>query len=62
MAKQIKFFDKECNETHGGILLDNGDILCACCGSIIPADEQIGTIEIKDIYKVWIDFTESIVD
>lgn len=59
---QIKFLDKENNEEHGGILLDNGDIICACCGGLIPADEQLGTIEILDIYKVWIDFSDMIID
>lgn len=61
MAKQIKFYDIENEVIHGGILLDDGDIICACCGGLIPVDEQIGTIEIFDIYDTWIDFSSIIV-
>lgn len=60
--KQIKFLDKENNVIHGGILTDDGDIICACCGGIIPADEQLDTVEIIDTYNVWIDFSEMIID
>ena len=61
--KQIKFFDKENDLIHGGILLDDGDIVCACCGGLIPADEhnELG-IEILKIYPDWIDFSDSIID
>lgn len=40
--KQVKFIDLENNEIHGGILLDNGDVVCGCCGGLIEGDE-IGT-------------------
>ena len=64
--KQVKFLDTDNNEIHGGLLLDNGDIICACCGGIIPADE-IGPGEkshaiILKIYENWIDFSEFIID
>ena len=59
---QIKFLDKENDVIHGGILLNNGDIICACCGGLIPADEQLDTIRIIDRYKVWIDFSSMIID
>ena len=39
MSKQIKFYDSENEVEHGGIILDDGNILCACCGSIIEKDE-----------------------
>lgn len=39
MSKQIKFYDPENEVEHGGIILDDGNILCACCGSIIEKDE-----------------------
>ena len=61
MAQQIKFLDKENDVIHGGILLDNGDIICACCGCVIPNDER-NTVYILDHYKVWIDFSEFICD
>ena len=60
--KQIKWFDKENELVHGGILLDNGDIICACCGGLIPADEQAEDVEILEIYPDWIDFSDSIID
>lgn len=28
---QVKFYDHDNQITHGGILLDGGDLLCACC-------------------------------
>lgn len=64
--KQVKFFDTEDNDIHGGLLLDNGDIVCACCGRIIPADE-IGPGEkcqaiILKIYEDWADFSKFIID
>lgn len=59
---QIKFLDKENNEVHGGILLDDGSIICACCGGLIPADEQLEAVEILEKYRVWIDFSEMIID
>lgn len=37
--KQVIFYDKENNARHGGILTDDGDIICGCCGGLIPADE-----------------------
>lgn len=37
--KQVVFYDKENDVMHGGILTDNGDIICGCCGGLIPADE-----------------------
>lgn len=39
MIKQIKFRDIESNEIHGGLLLEDGSVLCGCCGSLIEADE-----------------------
>ena len=36
---QCKFKDLESNLVHGGIMLDNGDIICACCRGIIERDE-----------------------
>jgi hypothetical protein len=61
--KQIKFVDLENDTTHGGIKLDNGDVICCCCGSLIPAKEfgENGSYEILEEYKDWVDLTESII-
>ena len=50
--KQIMFYDKENQVKHGGILTDEGDIICGCCGGLIPADE-IGEEHDHQILKVF---------
>lgn len=37
--KQIKLYDMENEVFAGGILLPEGDVICGCCGGIIPQDE-----------------------
>ena len=60
--KQIRFRDTENDVVNGGIRLDDGDVICACCGGLIPKDEQ--TIEygfeLLEEYDEWIDLTEYI--
>jgi len=58
MIEQIKFRDKESGLIHGGILLEDGGIICACCGGYIEPDED--SVEILEVYDDWIDFSESI--
>ena len=61
MAKQIMFRDLENNVKHGGIQLDNGDVICGCCGGLFEADEQGTTWElIKDFDDFWVDLDEEI--
>lgn len=36
---QVKIYDLDSKLSHGGIVLDNGDIVCACCGSLIERDK-----------------------
>ena len=38
---QVKIYDIENNEFHGGILTDDGSIICMCCGGLIKNDEVI---------------------
>lgn len=60
--KQIMFYDKANDVRHGGILTDEGDIICGCCGGVIPADE-IGEEydhQILKIFDYWVDLTEEI--
>lgn len=68
MVKQIKFkslMDRLVSETediHGGILLDNGDCICGCCGSVFPADERGETWEILESYDdYWVNLDEEII-
>lgn len=62
MAEMVKF--KECfdGEEHVnyGFLLDDGKILCGCCGAILEAEpEEEYTIEVLERLP-WIDITEAI--
>ena len=60
--KQVKFIDKENKVVHGGILTDDGDIICGCCGGLIPSDE-IGPEEdheILEVYDNWVNLDEEI--
>ena len=60
MAKQVKIYDIDNDMYHGGILLDNGDVICACCGGLLEADEKDVTYKIDKIYDYWVDFTDEI--
>lgn len=64
--KQCKYLDTENGLIHGGIITDDGDIICGCCGALIEADE-IGTNEdciavILKVYDEWVDLDETICD
>lgn len=41
-AKTVRFLDRENEVMHLGILLEDGRILCGCCGGTIE-DDDIGT-------------------
>lgn len=60
LVKQLKFKDKENDEIHGGILTEDGDIICGCCGGIIRHDEMDG-IEILEEYNEWVNIDEAII-
>lgn len=36
---QVRIYDRENKIEHGGIITDNGDIICGCCGGLIEKDE-----------------------
>lgn len=60
MIKQIKFRDIDNDETLCGILLDNGGIICACCGGYVEPDDP--QFEIVKEYNHWVDFSFDIID
>lgn len=60
MPKQIMFKDLDGEDKHGGILLDNGDVICGCCGGIFEADEKGETWELIKEYSDWINIDEEI--
>ena len=59
--KQIKFYDKDSDTVHGGIMLDDGNVVCGCCGGIFPADEVDETWELVETYDFWVDLSETII-
>lgn len=58
--KQIKFYDIENNSHHGGIELDNGDVICGCCGGLLEKDDEGTTWKKLIEYENWIDLSETI--
>lgn len=61
--KQVMFYDKENEAKLGGILTDDGDIICGDCGGIIPADEIGGEDDdfvILKEYENWTNLNETI--
>ena len=64
--KQIKFYDKENDVVHGGLLDDDGSVICGCCGGRIEPDE-IGdgygcTHKILKVYDNWVDLDDYILN
>ena len=54
--KQIKFHEVGEDIEIGGILLDDGNIVCGCCGRLF----EPGDVEIIREYENWIDLSEEI--
>lgn len=62
MAKQVKIKELEGGVEVGGIMLDNGDVICGCCGSIFPIDEKGQTWELVEDYgDCWVDISAEII-
>lgn len=60
--KQVKFVElEEPNEFIGGILLDNGDVICGCCGGIFENKERGETWDIIKEFDDWRDLSEEII-
>ena len=55
--KQILFYDisETPRSLHAGILLDNGDCICGCCGGLFEKDEYGEAWEIEKEYPEWMD-------
>ena len=58
--KQIRFYDIENNEVHGGIMLDNGNVICGCCGGLMEKDEEGTVWRTINVYDNWINLDEEI--
>lgn len=55
--QMVKFKDLESNTILGGILTDEGNIICGCCGSLIEKDDV--NFEIIENLS-WIDISNEI--
>ena len=55
--QMVKFKDLENNTILGGILTDEGNIICRCCGSLIEKDDV--NFEIIENLS-WIDISNEI--
>ena len=54
--KQIKFHEVGEDIEIGGILIDDGNIVSGCCGSLFEPED----VEIIKEYESWIDLSEEI--
>lgn len=57
---QCKIYDIENDMYHGGILLDNGDVICGCSGGLLEKDEHGIIWELVKEYDYWVDLTNEI--
>ena len=63
MVKQVKFYDSINDVLLGGLLFEDGSILCGECGAIIePSDIEDLGISIVKIYEHWYSFSDVIID
>ena len=60
-TQQVKFFDKENQKLHGGILINDETLICGCCGSVFIKDEwdDLGIVILTE-YKTWMNLDEEI--
>lgn len=59
--KQCKIFDIKYHVEHGGILLNDGSVICGCCGGLLPAEEKDKSWILKEVYNYWVDISEEII-
>ena len=61
MARQIMFYDMKEKSKHGGIQLDNGDVICGCCGGMFKAEEENTSWKmLKSFEQFWVNLDEEI--
>lgn len=61
MIRQVKFMIDD-TFVYNGIMLENGDIICAHCGEKITTEQQEYAFKILKVYDSWVDFSEYIGD
>ena len=61
-AKQIRFLDLTDGGVYGGFMLEDGSIVCGCCGTIIsPALINNGEYKVLEVYSEWINLSDEII-
>lgn len=62
MVKQVIFLDMEDepHTKHGGIMLDDGDVICGCCGGIFEAAERGETWKLLEERDFWVNIDKEI--
>lgn len=58
--KQVKFMID--GDTYNGIMLEDGDIICAHCGDRITLEQQEYDFKLLKVYESWVDFSDYIGD
>lgn len=64
MVYQVIFKDLMDGEPNYsfGILLDNGDVICGCCGGVFESNEMGTTWDLVQVFDTWVDLTERFSD
>lgn len=57
MAKQVVFKDKFEGGVHAGIALDDGSVICGCCGGLIELEDYTLIKEYED----WVNLEHEII-
>lgn len=61
-AKQVKFQDTIYGKVFGGIMLEDGNIICGCCGDVISPTLLDGSVyRVLEVYSEWVDLCEEII-
>lgn len=61
-AKQIRFLDLVDGRVYGGIMLEDGSIVCGCCGTIISPTLVGGSVyRVLEVYSEWVDLSKEII-
>ena len=59
-VKQVKFRDTINDEVFGGIMLEDGSIICGCCGYVISSALVGDAYRIVEEYSEWVDLSKEI--
>ena len=65
-VKQVKTYDIEHDRICSGLLLQDGSVICGCCGGVVPKNQidssENCTHKILKVYETWVDLDDEILD